>query len=83
MSGSRQLSCQKILIPFSLTALLVGVVIFAFFDYTSFIERIRSLSLPWPIAASAKFIIAWTVAFHTLNGIRFMVCRIILPSLLG
>ncbi|KAF7638943.1 hypothetical protein Mgra_00001466 [Meloidogyne graminicola] len=57
-----------------ITALFVGVLAFSYgpFSYSSFIERIRSWNLPWPITATFKFIIAWIVVFHSINGIRFM-----------
>jgi len=41
-------------------------------DFTTFVEFLRSLNLPCAITAAFKFIIAFPIAFHTLNGIRFM-----------
>ncbi|PAV86777.1 hypothetical protein WR25_05428 [Diploscapter pachys] len=54
--------------------LLVGGLGFAFlpFDFTTFIEFVHSLNLPCVITATFKFIIAFPIVFHTLNGIRFI-----------
>lgn len=41
-------------------------------NFTKFIDFIRGLGLPWIVNDALKFIIAFPVAFHTLNGIRFI-----------
>ncbi|VDN54817.1 unnamed protein product [Dracunculus medinensis] len=54
--------------------LLIGGVGFALLplNFTIFIEFIRGLGLPWIITDAFKFIIAYPIVFHTLNGIRFI-----------
>ena len=42
-------------------------------DFTAFVQFIDSWHLPWVITDTFKFIIAFPIIFHTLNGIRFMV----------
>jgi hypothetical protein len=56
-------------------ALFVGVALFDIlpFHFTSFIETIRSWNLPWIVLDPLKFVIAFFITFHTLNGIRFLV----------
>ncbi|OZC06323.1 hypothetical protein X798_06684 [Onchocerca flexuosa] len=41
-------------------------------NFTTFIEFIRGLGLPWVINDTLKFIIAYPIVFHALNGIRFI-----------
>lgn len=55
--------------------LLVGGVGFAVLpvDFTTFIEYLRAMNLPCAVTGVFKFIIAFPIVFHTLNGIRFMV----------
>uniref|UniRef100_A0A7E4ZZL8 Succinate dehydrogenase cytochrome b560 subunit, mitochondrial n=1 Tax=Panagrellus redivivus TaxID=6233 RepID=A0A7E4ZZL8_PANRE len=54
--------------------LLVGGVGFAVLpiDFTTFIDFVRSLNIPCAVTAVFKFIIAFPICFHTLNGIRFL-----------
>ncbi|KHJ85741.1 succinate dehydrogenase cytochrome b subunit [Oesophagostomum dentatum] len=54
--------------------LLFGGVGFALlpFNFTQFVEYIRSWNLHPVITSVFKFIIAYPIAFHTLNGIRFI-----------
>uniref|UniRef100_A0A1I8E9Z9 Succinate dehydrogenase cytochrome b560 subunit, mitochondrial n=2 Tax=Wuchereria bancrofti TaxID=6293 RepID=A0A1I8E9Z9_WUCBA len=54
--------------------LLIGGVGFALLplNFTTFIDFIRGLGLPWIITDIFKFIIAYPIAFHSLNGIRFI-----------
>ncbi|CAG9533776.1 unnamed protein product [Cercopithifilaria johnstoni] len=54
--------------------LLIGGIGFALLplNFTTFIEFIRDLGLPWVITDTFKFIIAYPIAFHALNGIRFL-----------
>uniref|UniRef100_P92506 Succinate dehydrogenase [ubiquinone] cytochrome b large subunit, mitochondrial n=2 Tax=Ascaris suum TaxID=6253 RepID=DHSC_ASCSU len=54
--------------------LLIGGVGFSVLplDFTTFVEFIRGLGIPWVILDTFKFIIAFPIAFHTLNGIRFI-----------
>ncbi|VDO93527.1 unnamed protein product, partial [Soboliphyme baturini] len=42
------------------------------FDFPSLIEFIRNLQLPVAFVYAVKYIIAWPLTFHTLNGIRFL-----------
>uniref|UniRef100_A0A914UT73 Succinate dehydrogenase cytochrome b560 subunit, mitochondrial n=1 Tax=Plectus sambesii TaxID=2011161 RepID=A0A914UT73_9BILA len=41
-------------------------------DFTAFIEFVRSLGLPGVVTSAFKFIIAFPMVFHFLNGIRFL-----------
>ncbi|CAI4231178.1 unnamed protein product [Auanema sp. JU1783] len=54
--------------------LIVGGVGFAVLpiDFTTFVEFVRGLGLPCAVTAVFKFIIAFPIIFHTLNGIRFL-----------
>uniref|UniRef100_A0AC34GSA8 Succinate dehydrogenase cytochrome b560 subunit, mitochondrial n=1 Tax=Panagrolaimus sp. ES5 TaxID=591445 RepID=A0AC34GSA8_9BILA len=54
--------------------LLVGGIAFAItpVDFTTFIEFARGLNMPTPVTAIFKFIVAFPLVFHSLNGIRFM-----------
>ncbi|KAI1732204.1 succinate dehydrogenase/Fumarate reductase transmembrane subunit domain-containing protein [Ditylenchus destructor] len=54
--------------------LLVGGAGFAVFpvDFTCFIGFIQGLHLPSIVLDSAKFIVAFPIFFHALNGIRFL-----------
>lgn len=54
--------------------LLVGGIGFAVlpFDFTAFVDFIRSWNLPCAVTAVFKYIIAFPIIFHTLNGIRFL-----------
>ncbi|WKY02437.1 hypothetical protein Q1695_016024 [Nippostrongylus brasiliensis] len=56
------------------TTLLVGGVGFAAmpFNFTQFVDYIRSWNIPPIITSAFKFIIAFPIVFHTLNGIRFI-----------
>lgn len=53
---------------------MIGGVGFALLplNFTTFIDFIRGLGLPWVITDAFKFIIAYPIAFHSLNGIRFI-----------
>jgi len=42
------------------------------FDFSQLIEYIRLLGLPTAFVYFVKFAIAWTLTFHSLNGIRFL-----------
>ncbi|KAL3104838.1 hypothetical protein niasHT_024037 [Heterodera trifolii] len=55
-------------------ALLVGVFVFGIcsVDFTSFAERLNSWNLWRPVTNSVKFVIAFPLVYHILNGIRFM-----------
>lgn len=76
MSGSKCFFNTNLINKILISALFVGVLLFGYgpYDFSDFIERVKSWQLPRPILVSAKFIVAWTIVFHTLNGIRFMVC---------
>uniref|UniRef100_A0AC34RE59 Succinate dehydrogenase cytochrome b560 subunit, mitochondrial n=1 Tax=Panagrolaimus sp. JU765 TaxID=591449 RepID=A0AC34RE59_9BILA len=54
--------------------LLIGGVGFATLpiDFTTFVNFVQGLNLPTVILAAFKFIVAFPIAFHTLNGIRFI-----------
>uniref|UniRef100_A0A915PR89 Succinate dehydrogenase cytochrome b560 subunit, mitochondrial n=1 Tax=Setaria digitata TaxID=48799 RepID=A0A915PR89_9BILA len=54
--------------------LLIGGVGFALLplNFTTFIDFIRGIGLPWVITDAFKFIIAYPIVFHSLNGIRFI-----------
>lgn len=54
--------------------LLLGGVGFAVLpiDFTTFVEFLRGLNLPFIIYDTLKFIVAFPIVFHTLNGIRFI-----------
>ncbi|KAM3723077.1 Succinate dehydrogenase cytochrome b560 subunit [Dirofilaria immitis] len=54
--------------------LLIGGIGFALLplNFTTFIDFIRGLGLPWVITDAFKFIIAYPIVFHSLNGIRFI-----------
>ncbi|PIC42501.1 hypothetical protein B9Z55_009558 [Caenorhabditis nigoni] len=54
--------------------LLVGGLGFAVLplDFTTFVEYIRGWNLPCAVTAVFKYIIAFPIIFHTLNGIRFL-----------
>ncbi|CAB3401572.1 unnamed protein product [Caenorhabditis bovis] len=54
--------------------LLFGGVGFALLpiDFTTFVDYIRSWNLPCAVTAVFKYIIAFPIIFHTLNGIRFI-----------
>uniref|UniRef100_A0A0R3S0K5 Succinate dehydrogenase cytochrome b560 subunit, mitochondrial n=1 Tax=Elaeophora elaphi TaxID=1147741 RepID=A0A0R3S0K5_9BILA len=54
--------------------LLIGGIGFALLplNFTTFIDFIRGLGLPWVVTDTFKFIIAYPIAFHALNGIRFI-----------
>uniref|UniRef100_A0A0M3K8C7 Succinate dehydrogenase cytochrome b560 subunit, mitochondrial n=1 Tax=Anisakis simplex TaxID=6269 RepID=A0A0M3K8C7_ANISI len=41
-------------------------------DFTTFIDFIRGLHIPTVILDAFRFVIAFPIAFHTLNGIRFI-----------
>lgn len=43
------------------------------FDFPQLIEWIRNLGLPAFVIYALKFIIAFPIVFHPLNGIRFLV----------
>ncbi|KAF8359189.1 mev-1, partial [Pristionchus pacificus] len=55
-------------------ALLVGGVGFAVLplDFTTFIDFIRGLNLPTAVTALFKWIIAFPIIFHSVNGVRFL-----------
>ncbi|EFO25660.1 hypothetical protein LOAG_02826 [Loa loa] len=55
-------------------ALLIGGVGFALLplNFTTFIDFIRGLGLPWVVTDMFKFVIAYPIVFHSLNGIRFI-----------
>ncbi|VDO96965.1 unnamed protein product [Heligmosomoides polygyrus] len=42
------------------------------FNFTQFVEYIRSWHIPAIITSAFKFVIAFPIVFHTLNGIRFI-----------
>jgi succinate dehydrogenase (ubiquinone) cytochrome b560 subunit len=42
------------------------------FDFPAVIEFIRNLGLPEVVKAAVRFIIAWPIVFHMLNGVRFL-----------
>ncbi|PIO70665.1 putative succinate dehydrogenase, cytochrome b556 subunit [Teladorsagia circumcincta] len=54
--------------------LLFGGVGFALlpFNFTQFVDYIRSWHIPPVITSAFKFVIAFPIIFHTLNGIRFI-----------
>ncbi|KAK6745245.1 hypothetical protein RB195_011766 [Necator americanus] len=54
--------------------LLFGSIGFAAlpFNFTQFVEYIRSWHIPPIITSVFKFVIAFPIIFHTLNGIRFI-----------
>ncbi|CAI2348255.1 unnamed protein product [Caenorhabditis sp. 36 PRJEB53466] len=54
--------------------LLVGGLGFAVLplDFTTFIEYVRGWNIPGAVTAVFKYIIAFPIIFHTLNGIRFL-----------
>lgn len=54
--------------------LLIGGLLFTAgpISFTQFINFIRDLHLPFIVYDALKFIIAFPIAFHTLNGIRFI-----------
>ncbi|KAK5971963.1 hypothetical protein GCK32_003119 [Trichostrongylus colubriformis] len=54
--------------------LLFGGVGFALlpWNFTQFVDYIRSWNIPPVITSVFKFIIAYPIIFHTLNGIRFL-----------
>ncbi|KAJ1351720.1 Succinate dehydrogenase cytochrome b560 subunit, mitochondrial [Parelaphostrongylus tenuis] len=54
--------------------LLFGGIGFAVlpFNFTQFVEYIRSWHIPAVITSAFKFIIAFPIIFHSLNGIRFL-----------
>ncbi|VDN04335.1 unnamed protein product [Thelazia callipaeda] len=54
--------------------LLIGSVGFALLplDFTTFVDFVRGLSLPWVVYDAFKFIIAFPIIYHALNGIRFI-----------
>ncbi|CAI5444081.1 unnamed protein product [Caenorhabditis angaria] len=54
--------------------LLVGGLGFAVLplDFTTFVDFIRGWNLPCAVTAVFKYIIAFPIIFHTLNGIRFL-----------
>lgn len=49
-------------------------------DYTSYLELVHSLSLGPAIITSAKFVLAFPVVYHTLNGVRHLVSVLTLIS---
>lgn len=53
---------------------MVGGVGFALLplNFTTLTDFIRGLELPWIITDAFKFIIAYPIIFHSLNGIRFI-----------
>lgn len=55
-------------------ALLIGGAGFALLplNFTTFIDFVRGLGLPWVVYDTLKVIIAFPIAFHSLNGIRFI-----------
>lgn len=54
--------------------LLIGGILFTAgpITFTQFVEFIRGLHLPFIFYDALKFIIAFPIAFHTLNGLRFI-----------
>ncbi|MFH4980542.1 hypothetical protein AB6A40_007251 [Gnathostoma spinigerum] len=54
--------------------LLIGAVGFSLvpFDFTTFVEFLRGLGLPSFVWDAVKFVIAFPLVYHTLNGIRFI-----------
>uniref|UniRef100_A0A914I118 Cold-shock (CSD) domain-containing protein n=1 Tax=Globodera rostochiensis TaxID=31243 RepID=A0A914I118_GLORO len=52
----------------------MGSVVFAILpiDFTSNMERLHSSNLWRPVTNSLKFLIAFPIVYHPLNGIRFM-----------
>lgn len=54
--------------------LLFGGVGFAAlpFNFTQFVEYVRSWHIPAVITSAFKFVVAFPIVFHTLNGIRFI-----------
>uniref|UniRef100_A0A915D9I9 Succinate dehydrogenase cytochrome b560 subunit, mitochondrial n=1 Tax=Ditylenchus dipsaci TaxID=166011 RepID=A0A915D9I9_9BILA len=54
--------------------LLVGGIGFAVLpvDFTTFVETIRGWNLPFLVTDAFKFIIAFPIFFHALNGFRFL-----------
>lgn len=42
------------------------------FDWTAVIETLRSLGIPSPIWGIVKFVVAFMITFHTINGFRFL-----------
>ncbi|VDO54980.1 unnamed protein product [Haemonchus placei] len=54
--------------------LLIGGVGFALapFNFTQFVDYIRSWHIPPVVTSVFKFVIAFPIVFHTLNGIRFI-----------
>jgi len=42
------------------------------FDFISVVEFIRGLGLPGPVTFAIRYIIAWPIIFHALNGARFL-----------
>lgn len=72
--GSRE-KCLEIKIFNHISgALLISGAGFALLplNFTTFIDFIRGLGLPWFIIDMFKFVIAYPIAFHSLNGIRFI-----------
>ena len=59
----------------SFLALFSGVVLFDYLplDYSSFIKQLRTINLPWFVVDPVKFLVAFFITFHSLNGIRFLV----------
>ena len=55
-------------------ALLVGSVGFAVLplDFTTFVSFVKSLNIPSVILAAFKWVIAFPIIFHTINGVRFI-----------
>ena len=54
--------------------LLIGGILFTAgpITFTQFVEFIRDLHLPFIVTDALKFIIAFPIVFHSLNGIRFI-----------
>lgn len=57
------------------SVLIVGSVGFMALplDFPAFIDFVRHLGLPSVVLSAFKFIIAFPIVFHSLNGIRFLV----------
>uniref|UniRef100_A0A915L2R7 Succinate dehydrogenase cytochrome b560 subunit, mitochondrial n=1 Tax=Romanomermis culicivorax TaxID=13658 RepID=A0A915L2R7_ROMCU len=63
-----------------MTGVAMGIVVTVFatgmmaspVDFTTLINFFYSLNMPWPISFFLKFIIAYPVIFHAMNGVRFL-----------
>jgi len=42
------------------------------FDFTAFIQFLHGLGVPSPIWAACRFLVAFMITFHAINGVRFL-----------